>query len=122
MKKQKNMLQWRVLTGWILVISFSAFFVYFSTCYAAPATLKNPLKTDSPQQLIGIIIKGLLGVVGSTALLFFIYGGMTWLTSGGNPEKVKKGRDTLVWAIIGLMVIFSSYILVDYIFKALTST
>lgn len=73
--------------------------------------LPNPLGAgmDTPQKLIGRIINAVLGVVGSLALLMFVYGGITWMTSSGNQEKVKKGRDIIVWSAIGLIIIFSAY-------------
>lgn len=74
--------------------------------------LENPLSANTPQELIGQIINSVLGVVGSLALLMFVYGGLTWMTSSGNQEKVKKGRDILMWSAIGLVIIFSSYGLV----------
>jgi len=49
----------------------------------------------------------------------FVYGGLIWLTSGGTPDKIKKGMDVLLWAAIGLVVIFASYTLVDFVFTAL---
>lgn len=76
-------------------------------------SLTNPLGTiDTPQALIGKIINSVLGVVGSLALLMFVYGGLTWMTSSGSQEKVKKGRDIIVWSAIGLAIIFASYGLV----------
>jgi len=76
--------------------------------------LTNPLgeDIDTPQALIGRVINSILGVVGSLALLMFVYGGLTWMTSSGNSEKVKKGRDILIWSAIGLVIIFASYGLV----------
>lgn len=75
--------------------------------------LTNPLgDINTPQQLIGKIINAVLGVVGSLALLMFVYGGLTWMTSAGSQEKVKKGRDIIVWSAIGLAIIFASYGLV----------
>ncbi len=75
--------------------------------------LINPLGTIStPQALIGKIINAVLGIVGSLALLMFVYGGLTWMTSAGSQEKVKKGRDIIVWSAIGLAIIFASYGLV----------
>jgi len=75
--------------------------------------LTNPLGSiNTPQLLIGQIINAVLGVVGSIALLMFIYGGLTWMTSGGSAEKIKKGRDIIIWSAIGLIVIFASYGLV----------
>jgi len=36
-----------------------------------------------------------------------IYGGFNWMTAAGNAEKVEKGKQILVWATIGLIVIFT---------------
>ncbi len=82
-------------------------------------TATSPGGVTSVPVLIANIIKTILGVIGAVALFMFIWGGFTWLTSGGNPDKVKQGKDTLVWATIGLLVIFASYTLVDVVFRAL---
>lgn len=55
------------------------------------------------------------GVAGSLALLFFIYGGIMWLVSAGNPERVKKGTEIIKNAVIGLVIIFSSYMIINSI-------
>ncbi len=80
----------------------------------------NPLGTDDIRVIIGKVIRAVLGVVGSLALLMFIYGGGLWLTSGGESEKIKKGMDTVLWATIGLVVIFAAYALVNFVIKGLT--
>lgn len=82
-------------------------------------TSAAPEGVTSVPALIANIIKTILGIVGAVALFMFVWGGFGWLTSGGNPDKVKAGRDTLVWATIGLLVIFASYTLVDVVFRAL---
>jgi len=70
-------------------------------------------------QLVGSILKTTLGLTGSIALLFFVYAGILWLTSGGNPDKIKKAQQIMVWAVIGLFVIFASYVIVDKVIKTL---
>jgi hypothetical protein len=65
--------------------------------------------------LIGMVIQGALGIIGSIALLYFIYGSFTILYSQGDTAKVQKGRTTMSWAAIGLIAIFGSYIFVSYI-------
>lgn len=75
--------------------------------------INNPIRFNSPESLIANIIKTVLGLIGVISLIYFIMGGMMWMTAGGNMEKVKKGRDTLVWATLGLLVIFSSYTVVS---------
>lgn len=83
---------------------------------SATVKLDNPLgSVTTPQVLIGKIINSVLGVVGSLALLMFIFGGLTWMTSAGSADKVKKGKDIIVWSAIGLVVIFASYGLVRFL-------
>lgn len=50
----------------------------------------------------------LLSIVGSVALLMFVYGGFVWLTSGGASEKIKKGRDIMVNTAIGIAIVFGA--------------
>jgi len=89
------------------------------TTTAADTTMGNPLKEDNPVAIIGNIIRAMLGVVGAVTLLMFIYGGFMLIFSGGEQEKLEKGRKTLIWAIIGLAIILSSYSILSYVFKIL---
>lgn len=68
--------------------------------------------------LIGIT-RYLFGVVGSIFLLLMVYGGIVWITSQGNSEKLKKGLDIFVAAMVGVAIIFSAYMLVNYLAAAL---
>ena len=78
----------------------------------------SPIGDISPTQLIGRVIKTVLGILGAIALAMFVYGGFVWMTSGGSPEKIKSARMTLVWAVLGMAVIFLSYAAVDFVLKA----
>lgn len=85
--------------------------------------LQNPLgSTNSVQALIGKVITAVMGVIGSIALLMFIYGGITWMTSSGNQEKIKKGQGIIVWATIGLVVIFLSYALTRFVLTSIAGS
>jgi amino acid transporter len=88
------------------------------TCTTGIVTLDNPLgDIKSPQALVGQVINSIFGIVGSLALVMFIYGGFLWLTSAGSAEQVKKGKDIFIWAVIGLVVIFSAYSLVRFVIQ-----
>jgi hypothetical protein len=78
--------------------------------------LRNPLgNTTSIPVIVGRIISAALGVVGSLALLMFIYGGFKWLTSGGSQDKVKEGTEVMKWALVGLVIVFASAALVRFV-------
>ncbi len=98
-----------------------------SACAASSNTgtvqLNNPL-TGGPNSvgiptLLGTVINVVLGVTGSLALVMFIFGGLTWMTSAGNSERVSKGKNILIWAAIGLVIIFSAYALVKFVFTSI---
>lgn len=93
----------------------------FPVAAQAVVKLENPLRHDinSIPALINNVIKGLLGVVGALALFFLIWGGIMWMTSSGSSEKIKKGKDTIVWAIFGLAMIFLSYAVISLVLTTL---
>lgn len=105
----------------VLIISLILlFFIDFSLVFAAQ--LDNPLGEEDPRIIIGNIIRAGLGIVGSLTLAFFIIGGFFWITSAGNDEKVKRGKDIIIWASFGLALIFFSYALVTFLLGALAGS
>lgn len=73
---------------------------------------------DMTQVLINVS-DWILGVVGSVALLFFVYGGFVFILSGGSEEKVKQGKQILIGSIIGLFIVFGSFLIIKYAEKFL---
>ncbi len=65
------------------------------------------------------IFNFVLAIVGALALLAFMYGGFLLLLSGGNSETIENGKKALVGAVIGLVIIFSSYIIVNFTAQSL---
>lgn len=63
-------------------------------------------------QLIVNFGKFMFGGIAVFAFIFFIYGGVTFLTSFGNADRVKQGREILVAAVLGLVVAFTAYMLI----------
>lgn len=81
-----------------------------------------PGTCDDVNDLLILLInvaKFLFKIIGTAAFAFFIYGGFTMVLSMGNSDRVKSGRDTLVAAVIGLIIAFSAYLLVDVVLDVL---
>ncbi len=99
-----------------LLISLALFLPNISLA----VTLYNPLGgVDTFPELVQNVITGILGVVGAISLVMIVIGGITWMTSAGNADRVRRGRDTLLWAILGLVVIFLSYAIIRFVFTGL---
>lgn len=63
--------------------------------------------------------KFMFGGIASFAFVFFVYGGFTIILSMGNPEKVKKGQQILIAAVVGLVVALGAYLLIDFMLDAI---
>jgi hypothetical protein len=71
--------------------------------------------------LVNLLVKianWLFGLVGGAALMAFVYGGFVILTAAGG-ERVKKGKDIIVAAVIGLIIIFTAQVGLKFILKAI---
>lgn len=62
------------------------------------------------------------GGIGMIAFLFLIYGGVLLLISAGSPEMVKKGRDAIIGAVIGILIVFSAQLLVRFVIQGMVPT
>lgn len=61
----------------------------------------------------------ILGIVGSLSLLAFVAGGLMMMLSGGKAEMVTRGKQTIIGAVIGLAVVFTSYLIIFIVYKSL---
>lgn len=86
------------------------------------STLQNPLGNNvkSVPDLAHVLIKVIISLLGVVSLVMFIYAGLLWLTAMGDKTKIQKGKDTMVWAVAGLLLVFSSYIILNYVFTILS--
>lgn len=92
-----------------------------SVALADSVTLINPLGETDVRVILGRVISAALSIVGALALLMFVYGGVLWMTSRGDSKQVTKGKDTITWAVLGLVIIFASYTLVNALIVGITT-
>lgn len=65
------------------------------------------------------ISKWVLGIVGSLSLLMFVYGGVMFLISAGNSQSIDKAKKILLAAVIGLIIVFSSFLIIKFVLKGM---
>lgn len=83
--------------------------------------LPNPIACDDLICLFIGVMKLILGALGLFGLVMFIWGGVLWMSSGGNEERIKKGKETLVWATLGLVVIIGSWVVLRFVLKTVAT-
>jgi hypothetical protein len=65
--------------------------------------------------IIPRFINIMLFSVGILAVVMLIYGGLRYVISGGNDSKVKDAKNTILYAIVGLIVAILGYALVNWV-------
>jgi hypothetical protein len=69
--------------------------------------------------LITNIINILLFVIGAVAVIMIIIGGLRYVTSGGDTASTKAARDTILYAVIGLVIAIMAYAIVNFVLASL---
>ena len=70
----------------------------------------NTLTTD-----ITNIINIVIGVLGLVCVVVMIIGGVNYMTSNGDAGKVKKGKDTILYGVIGLVICALAFAIVNWV-------
>lgn len=79
---------------------------------------------DKPSQIIIVvasIINVSLGLLGIVFLILILYAGFNWMTAGGEEEKIKTATETITRAIIGLIIILTSWAIAKFVVSAIIS-
>ena len=79
-----------------------------------------------PTELIGKtgvftqITNTVLFAVGIISVVMLIYGGIRYVLSGGDSKKVTDAKNTILYAIIGLIISILAYAIVNFVINAVT--
>jgi PKD repeat protein len=76
------------------------------------------VQATSAREYIKNIINFALGFLGILAIAIVIYGGFLYVTDAGKSEQAEKGKKSIMYAVIGILIILGSYALVNTILKA----
>lgn len=71
--------------------------------------------TDTAPNLIKTIVNTLLFLVGALAVIMIIWSGITYVTSTGDSGKVTRAKNTLLYSVVGLIVAFLAYAIVNWV-------
>ncbi|MBI2442551.1 MAG: hypothetical protein HYV40_01425 [Candidatus Levybacteria bacterium] len=69
---------------------------------------------------IGIAVEVFFVIAVIISLGFLVYGGIKWITSGGDKGNVEGARNTIIAAIVGLVLVFLSYVILNFVLTFLT--
>src|SRR3989344_7608346 len=87
-------------------------------CNAADTSAAN----DKVNSIIKTIINLFSIIVGVVSVIMIIIGGLRYITSGGASDKVSGAKDTIVYAIVGLVVVALAQIIVRFVLNKVATS
>lgn len=71
--------------------------------------------TTSADAVVNNVIEIVIGVLGLVAVFVMIYGGFTYMTSTGDASKVQRGKNIIIYGLVGLVVAILAYAIVKFV-------
>lgn len=74
-------------------------------------------KTIGAGELVGIILSNAVGIAGLIMLFLMVAGGIAIISGSGsdNPDQAAKGKQAITYALIGFIIIFAAYWIVQMV-------
>lgn len=129
----------------ISVLLVAPAFVFSAVTYAADDTVQNAVcdgatslkisdnssasscsdtttgGTQKVNETIAQFINIFSTIVGVIAVIMIIYGGLRYITSGGDSGKITNAKNTIIYALIGLVVVALAQFIVKFVLNKVTS-
>jgi TRAP-type C4-dicarboxylate transport system permease small subunit len=77
--------------------------------------LENPITVESIIDLLSAILTIVMVISVPIIVFFLIYGGFSYVTARGNPEKIKEASRAIMYGVIGAVIIMGSFAIVQIV-------
>lgn len=120
-------MKYRTITP-VLVSAITALFItnpVFATIQSGASSAKG---SEQPAVLFGNtgvfseITNVLLFIIGAIAVIMIVIGGLRYVLSGGDAKQVEAAKNTILYAIIGIIVAILAYAAVNFVTSAFTTS
>lgn len=76
---------------------------------AIPTTTPGVYRFTTLGSIVGELLKYIFPIAGTLMFVFIIIAGFQWMTSSGDPKKVESARNRMTYAILGFVLLITSY-------------
>lgn len=96
-------------------VDVSAVNVIADQCASNPDSAICKDAGATPENLIATIVNVLLFIIGAISVLMIIIGGILYAVSAGDSGQVTKAKNTILYAVVGLVIAFLAYAIVNFV-------
>lgn len=98
------------------LIAFST--TLFTYLFVVSPVFAQSADVSRVQNFITNIVQTLVILAGSLATAFFVWGGVRYITSSGNPETLESAKKTILYSAIGLTICLAAFVLTNIVTQA----
>lgn len=69
----------------------------------------------NPNDMVVNLIQWVVGIAGIVSAIFVVYGGITYATSSGDPTKLQKAKNMILYALIGLAIVALAEVITAFV-------
>ena len=99
----------------IFLVALVTFLILAMPIYAQSADVSKI------QTFIQNVIQVLVTLSGLVSAGFFVWGGIGYITSSGNPEALDKSKKTIIYSAIGLTIVLGAFVISNVVSQLATS-
>ncbi|MNH58407.1 hypothetical protein D3C85_1118990 [compost metagenome] len=99
-----------------------------NTSISGGLACSKPTDTNAPTNLFGVggifttIVNILLFIIGAISVIMLIIGGIRYTISGGDSSAVTSAKNTIMYAIVGIIVAVLAYAIVNFVLTSLVAS
>lgn len=79
-------------------------------------------KVELTNSVLGNVMGGVFILIGALAVLFMLVGAARYVTSNGEQQKIAQAKNTILYAIVGIVVATLGFTIVQFVIGRLTGT
>ena len=95
--------------------------IFLTLLICASPVFAQSAEVSKVQDFIKNVIQVLVTLAGLTAAGFFVWGGLGYITSSGNPEHLERSKKTILYSAIGLAITLGAFVLSNIVSDLATS-
>lgn len=80
-----------------------------------------PAELIGPDGIFNQITSIALGIIGAISVIMLIWGGLRYIISGGDSKKITDAKNTILYAIIGLIIALLSYAIIRFVLNSIST-
>lgn len=108
-----------VMVGGFLLSQVASAVGIYDACSTDPNNIVCANSSESVDPVIKTVIRYLLIISGIVSVVMVIIGGLKYSTSNGDSSKLSSAKNTILYAIIGVIISALAYGIVDYVFRSI---